>query len=77
MVEEMEKDAIELATVAMMEYLIERDMAAHIKKEMDKKYSPTWHVVVGTAYGSHVVHQTKNFIYFHIGQLAFLVFKSG
>ena len=34
----MEKDAIELATVAMMEYLIERDMAAHIKKEMDKKY---------------------------------------
>ena len=39
--------------------------------------SPTWHVVVGTNYGSHVVHATKNFIYFYIGPLAFLVFKSG
>ena len=38
MVEEMEKDAIELAIFAMMEYLKEWEMAAHIKKEMDKKY---------------------------------------
>ena len=158
MTEDMEKDAIEQAVFAMNEFVREVDMAAHIKKEFDKKYrcvepphdrlhqclglassslhavhsdarktataarhllnphlacvcsrvahqpprgpssftrhraappfvdpcrllpplrSPTWHVVVGTNYGSHVVHQTKNFVYFHIGQLAFLVFKSG
>lgn len=39
--------------------------------------SPTWHVVVGTNYGSHVVHATKHFIYFYLGPKAFLIFKSG
>ena len=39
--------------------------------------SPTWHVVVGSNYGSHVVHATKNFIYFYIGPKAILIFKSG
>ena len=38
MLEEMEKDAIEHATYAMMECVKEVDMAAHIKKEMDKKH---------------------------------------
>ena len=39
--------------------------------------SPTWHVIVGTNYGTHVVHATKNFIYFYLGPKAILIFKSG
>lgn len=39
--------------------------------------SPTWHVVIGTNFGSHVVHATKNFIYFYLGPKAILLFKSG
>ena len=39
--------------------------------------SPTWHVVIGTNYGSHVVHATKHFIYFYLGPKAVLIFKSG
>ena len=39
--------------------------------------SPTWHVVIGTNYGSHVVHATKHFIYFYLGPKAILIFKSG
>ena len=39
--------------------------------------SPTWHCIVGTNFGSHVVHQTKNFIYFYLGQTAVLIFRSG
>jgi dynein light chain LC8-type len=26
---------------------IEKDIAAFIKKEFDKKYNPTWHCIVG------------------------------
>lgn len=77
MSEEMEKDAIQIATEALFEYNVEAHMAAHIKREFDKKYSPTWHVVIGTNYGSHVVHATKHFIYFYLGQVAVLLFKSG
>ena len=39
--------------------------------------SPTWHCIVGKNYGSDIVHQTKNFIYFYLGPLAILLFKSG
>jgi hypothetical protein len=51
--------------------------AAHIKKEFDKKYHPTWHCIVGRNFGSYVTHETKHFIYFYLGQVAILLFKSG
>ena len=54
-----------------------RDIAAYIKKEFDKKYGPTWHCVVGRNFGSYVTHETKNFVYFYLGQVAVLLFKSG
>lgn len=54
-----------------------KDIAAFIKKEFDKKYNPTWHCIVGRNFGSYVTHETKNFIYFYMGQIAILLFKSG
>ena len=77
MTEEMEKDCIEAATQAMQEFSLEKDMAAFIKKEFDKKYNPTWHCIVGRNFGSYVTHETKHFIYFYLGQIAVLLFKSG
>ena len=56
---------------------IEKDIAAFIKKEFDKKYNPTWHCIVGRNFGSYVTHETKHFIYFYLGQVAILLFKSG
>lgn len=43
--------------------------SADIKKEFDKKYGPTWHCVVGRNFGSYVTHETKNFVYFYLGQV--------
>ena len=54
-----------------------QDIAAYIKKEFDKKYNPTWHCIVGRNFGSYVTHETKHFIYFYLGQVAILLFKSG
>jgi hypothetical protein len=50
---------------------------ADIKKEFDKKHGPTWHAIVGRSFGSYVTHETKHFIYFYLGQVAILLFKSG
>ncbi|CAL6030031.1 Dynein_light chain [Hexamita inflata] len=77
MPEEMQQDAIDCAIQAMERFNIEKDIAAYVKKEFDKKHHPTWHVIVGKNFGSYVTHETKRFIYFYIGQLAFLIFKSG
>ena len=42
--------------------------------------SPTFsnrHCIVGRNFGSYVTHETKHFIYFYLGQVAILLFKSG
>ncbi|XP_036354768.1 dynein light chain 2, cytoplasmic-like [Octopus sinensis] len=77
MSEEMQQDAINAAVLGMEKYNIEKDIAAYIKKEFDKKHSATWHCVVGRNFGSYVTHESKNFVYFYCGQVAILLFKSG
>lgn len=109
MSEEMQQEAVDVASVALEKYNIEKDIAAQIKKEFDRRHGPTWHVVVGKNFGSYVTHgeyalpgkqrvrlarvrlahsmplltiatlsfsETKHFIYFYIGQLAILIWKS-
>lgn len=73
----MQDDAVRTALTALEKFNIEKDIAAYIKKEFDKKYAPTWHCIVGRNFGSYVTHETKHFIYFYLGQVAILLFKSG
>ncbi|OPL20870.1 dynein cytoplasmic light chain, partial [Mytilus galloprovincialis] len=47
MSEDMQQDAVDCATQALEKYNIEKDIAAYIKKEFDKKYNPTWHCITG------------------------------
>jgi len=77
MSEDMQQDAVDCATQALEKYNIEKDIAAYVKKEFDKKYNPTWHAIVGRNFGSYVTHETKHFIYFYLGQVAILLYKSG
>jgi dynein light chain LC8-type len=70
MSEDMQQDAVDCASQALEKYNIEKDIAAFIKKEFDKKYNPTWHCIVGRNFGSYVTHETKHFIYFYLGQVS-------
>ncbi|XP_054764363.1 dynein light chain LC6, flagellar outer arm-like [Lytechinus pictus] len=72
-----EEEALEIAAVAFEKFQVEKDIAAHIKKEFDIKYDTTWHCVVGRNFGSYVTHESKHFIYFNHGQKSVLLFKSG
>ncbi|KAH8104962.1 dynein light chain type 1-domain-containing protein [Phellopilus nigrolimitatus] len=76
MTDEMQLEAVDIASSALEKYNIEKDIAAQIKKEFDKRYGATWHVVVGKNFGSYVTHETKHFIYFYVGSLALLIWKS-
>jgi hypothetical protein len=40
---------------ALEKYNVEKDIAAYIKKEFDKKYNPTWHCIVGRNFGEHSI----------------------
>jgi dynein light chain LC8-type len=56
MTEEMQLESVEIATAALEKYNIEKDIAAQIKKEFDRRHGATWHVVVGKNFGSYVTH---------------------
>jgi dynein light chain LC8-type len=47
MSEEMQQESVDIASAALEKYNIEKDIAAQIKKEFDRRHGPTWHVVVG------------------------------
>ncbi|ODQ67503.1 dynein light chain 1, cytoplasmic-like protein, partial [Nadsonia fulvescens var. elongata DSM 6958] len=61
---------------ALKNYSVEKDIAAYIKKQMDSNYGIPWHVIVGRSFGSFVSHESQHFIYFYIGHVAFLIFKT-
>jgi dynein light chain LC8-type len=39
--------------------------------------APSEQTIVDSTAGSYVTHETKHFVYFYLGQVAVLLFKSG
>ncbi|VCX40228.1 unnamed protein product [Gulo gulo] len=76
MLEEMQQEWVECTTQALEKYNIERDIVVYMKKEFDKEYNPTWDCIMVRNFGSYVTIETKRFIYFYLGQVAILLFKS-
>ena len=62
MSEEMQQEAVDVALAALEKYNIEKDIAAHIKKEFDRRRGNTWHVVVGKNFGSYITHGASLFM---------------
>lgn len=59
--EELQQESVDITNAALEKYNIEKDIAAHIKKEFDRRYGATWHVVVGKNFGSYVTHGLSSF----------------
>ncbi|XP_058095843.1 dynein light chain 1, cytoplasmic-like [Magnolia sinica] len=51
-------------------------IALGLKKEFDASYGPAWHCVVGKSFGSFLTHSPGGFLYFSLGSLSFLLFKT-
>ncbi len=79
MPEDLQEFAIRTAKEGMERHSTEREVASYIKKEFDRLYgpSPNWHCFVGRNFGSYVTHEANNYTYFYLGQMGFLIFKSG
>ncbi|VDK35819.1 unnamed protein product [Taenia asiatica] len=53
------------------------DLSTAIKQTMDEKYGPTWHVVVGPNFASHIMHEKNAFAHIKCNNLSFLIYKYG
>ena len=81
MTDEMKETVLTSATAALKSHLkgdikLLIDVAAQVKNELDQA-GPTWHVIAGKSFGSHVTHETNHIIYFFLGEIGFLVYKHG
>ncbi|VDN99773.1 unnamed protein product [Rodentolepis nana] len=53
------------------------DLSTAIKQTMDETYGPTWHVVVGPNFASHIMHEKCAFAHIKCNGLSFLIYKYG
>ena len=53
-----------------------QDIASYIKKEFDRKYNPTWNCIAGTNFWSWVKHKPRHYIFFDLGEMGIVLFKS-
>ncbi|CAH8481186.1 unnamed protein product [Schistosoma guineensis] len=73
----MQQDAVDICAMAIKKYSMEKDIAAFMKKEFDRKYSPSWHCIVGSHFGTYISHEAKHFIYFFLDNHAVVLFRTG
>ncbi|CAH1375067.1 hypothetical protein MTP99_016485 [Tenebrio molitor] len=77
MPEEMKQESMELVVTACEKHSTNNEAAAKmIKDEMDKKFGPPFHVVVGEGFGFEISFECQNLLYmFFGGNLAIVVWK--
>lgn len=77
MEEDMLQYAIQSVNGAFESCKTEREVANTIKAEFDQKYDKVWNVVVGRDFGSHVVYQTKRYVFMSYNEnTCVLIWKS-
>lgn len=74
---EMQAYAIECVKRALQSSDIEKDIAENIKDNFDQTYSPIWHCIVGSSYGSKVTPEIGHHIHFIYKTESILLFKCG
>jgi dynein light chain LC8-type len=75
----MQESAVSSIKEAFENIKEEKFIANKVRDDFDKLYGPSWNVVVGKNFGSHVVHQTKSYLFATYGddQISILLWKSG
>lgn len=81
MPDDMLEDAITVSKKALEEHDFEEngvEIAQIVKKHMDKKWEPYWHVFLGKSFGCYSVHERNRFVYFSFEQskISFLIYKA-
>ncbi|KAK9971125.1 hypothetical protein ABG768_027017 [Culter alburnus] len=76
MSDEMQRDALQVALLALNMYTKGNDIANYIKKEFDRKHGNTWQCIIGSS-GYSVTHNPNSYINFSVGDKKITLFKTG
>ncbi len=73
----MKSTSLEFINKAFSEQKSEKDIADYIKLKLEERDEGKWNVIIGRNFGSHVVHRSRRYGYFQIGEISILVWQSG
>jgi dynein light chain LC8-type len=68
---------LEFINKAFSEEKSEKAIAEYIKSKLEEKDEGKWNVIIGKNFGSHVVHRSRRYGYFQIGEISILIWQSG
>lgn len=81
MPDDMLQDVIQVSRKYLEQYPdYERDgveIVRSIKKDLDQRWTPHWHAIVGKSFGSYCTHEARRFVYFYIDEKAVMLYKAG
>jgi dynein light chain LC8-type len=69
--------SIEFITRAFSEEKSEKAIAEFIRTKLEEKEEGKWNVVIGKDFGTHVVHKSRRYGYFLVGEVNILIWQSG
>nr|CAH8824607.1 unnamed protein product [Trichobilharzia regenti] len=72
----LQKIVVDTCAVATEQYDEERDIAAYVKKHMDKYDGGVWHCVLGKNFGCYVCHMDGYFSYFEFQGKSVIIFRT-
>ena len=68
-------DAYKMKSDGKIKYY--KDMAEYVKKRLDEEAGGSWHVIVGTHFGSFFSYEIATVLQFWLEHIGFLIFKHG
>jgi len=68
---------LEFINKAFSEEKTEKAIADFIKSKLEEKDEGKWNVIIGKNFGSHVVHRSRRYGYFQVGEVNILIWQSG
>ncbi len=75
--QDLQDEVILVAHTAMESEKTEQEIAAKIKQYFEQKYHGIlWNCCVGRNFSCSVTHEQTKFLYFYIGQMAFVLFAT-
>ena len=74
---EIKNPIIESIKFAFYEETSEAKIAESIRKKLEEKEEGKWNVIIGKDFGTHVVHRSRRYAFFQVGEMNILIWQSG
>jgi len=75
--ENIKQSCIDFIDKAFIEEKTEKAIADYIRMKFEEKEEGKWNVIIGKDFGSHVVHRSRRYGLFQVGELNILIWQSG